>query len=109
MKQIFVLAAMASLASVACATPSTFPTGESYYGRSVPVANFYRVVDLAQAKNVAIECGETVTFVNQGQKFSWKFDSIHHTRVPVAAVAPAGFDTAGIAVYINRNEYESGS
>lgn len=107
MKKLLLLTAVASMVTAAHANRTTFPTGESFYGKPVPTTRYDRVVDLAQAKNITINCGDTLTFVSEGQRFSWKFDSIHHTRVPLSAVAPAGFNTVGKVVYINRNESES--
>lgn len=106
MKKLLLLVAAASIVTAAHANRTTFPTGESFYGRAVPTTKYDRVVDLAQAKTITINCGDTLTFVSEGQRFSWKFDSIHHTRVPLSAVAPAGFNTAGKVVYIHRNEFE---
>lgn len=106
MKKTLFAGIAAVLLLTSYASASTFPNGDSYFGNWMPVAHSYRVIDLAQSKWATVHCGETVTFVNKGQKFSFRFDSIRHSRVPIASFAPAGFDAGGKMVYINMGEYD---
>lgn len=106
MKKNLFIGVAAVLIATSYASASTFPTGDSYFGNPMPVAQSYRVIDLAQGKWATVDCGETVTFVNKGQKFSFRFDSIRHSRVPIASFAPAGFDAGGKVVYIHMGEYD---
>lgn len=107
MKKTLCIGAAALLVATSYASAATFPNGESYYGNRMPLAQSARVIDLAtQTKWATVECGETVTFVNKGQPFSFKFDSIRHSRVPIASFAPAGFDAGNKMVYIHASEYD---
>lgn len=106
MKKNLFIGVAAVLLATSYASASTFPNGDSYFGSQMPVAQSYRVIDLSQGKWATVDCGETVTFVNKGQKFSFRFDSIRHSRVPISSFAPAGFDTGGKVVYIHMGEYD---
>lgn len=109
MQKHLCLVALAALMAVSSAGAATFASGKSYYGVQAQAAQAGRTIDLAQARDIRVVCGEAVTFVNKGQQFSWKFGSIHHSRVPLARFAPGRFDTAGKAVYIQRSEHEMAS
>lgn len=104
MKKNLFIGVAAVLMATSYASAQTFPNGDSYYGNLMPVAPSYRVIDLEQGKWATVICGETVTFVNKGQKFSFKFDSVRHSRVSIASFAPAGFDTGGKVVYIHLGQ-----
>lgn len=107
MKTIFTLGALAMLAAALPAHADTFPSGKSYYGTPAPAGD-YRHIDLSKNTPINITCGETVNFTSQGRSFTWRVSSIHHTRVPLARFAPAGFDTQGRAIYVAAAEHEQG-
>lgn len=86
----------------------TMLNGQSVYGRASAPDSSTRVVDLAAAKPINVTCGDTVTFVNGAQRFTWKFDVASHRAVPIASVAPAGFGTVEQVVYVSRHAGERG-
>ena len=106
MKKQLCLVAMAGLLVSSYAGAATFSNGGSYFGSQVPTSQYARVIDLAKGGPVNIVCGETVTFMNNGQQFTWKFDSIRHSKVALNQFAPSGFDTGNKVVYINRGDHE---
>ena len=86
----------------------TLMNGQSVYGRPGVDEAATRVVDLASTKPLNVTCGDTVTFVNGSQRFTWRFDTISHRAVPLAKVAPAGFGAREQVVYVSRQASERG-
>lgn len=85
------------------ASAETFRNGESFYGQPSRGGADSRVVDLATAKFINVEYGETVTFRSQGKEFSWTFDGLDRSAVYVKKIAPAGFATTPMKVYVAPN------
>ena len=96
------LSATASLAS----KPDTFPSGRSHFGVASTSEQATKVVDVRSTKYINIECGETITFRNGDKSFSWRFDVVNHGTVDAQKVAPAGFMTEPLMVYVRPNDYE---
>jgi len=97
------LTAQASLA----ATNATLLNGNSVYGVPAQANAASKVIDVTKAaQEINLKCGEVVNFRNGDKSFTWKFDSVGHAAVDLAAIAPAGFAGAGIKVYVERNEGE---
>ena len=101
-------ASLAVAAGSALAAGNTLPNGESRYGHPVSAPQGVVVVNTATAKSVNVLCGDTVTFVNGAEKFSWRFDSVVHGAVPLSKFAPAAFGSVRTTVYVARNEAEYG-
>jgi hypothetical protein len=102
----FGLALSAGLASAAMDN-TTLANGKSIYGSSAPASQAGKVVDLnASGQALNIECGEAVTFRNGDKSFSWKFDGVGHRVVDLQAIAPAGFSSKPLKVYVARNDGE---
>lgn len=100
------LALSAGLASAAM-DETTLANGKSIHGGSAPASQASKVVDLnASGQDLNVECGETITFRNGDKSFSWKFDGVGHRVVDLQAIAPAGFSSKPLKVYVARNEGE---
>jgi hypothetical protein len=57
----------------------------------------------ASASYVDVDHFELVRIVNdQDQSFVWKFDTLGETRIPLTAIAPAGFDAGNTVVYVRH-------
>ena len=80
--------------------------GKSVNGEAVTAPQNARVVDVDGSKTVNVNCGEVVTFQKDGKSFSWKFESAGHRPVDVRAIAPAGFSSKPLMVYVSKNESE---
>lgn len=102
------LAALAMTAGTAFAASDTLLNGKSRFGQPAAEMQGARIVDAATTKSLNVRCGDTVTFVNGGKKFSWKFDTTSHGAVPLAKIAPADFGAVASTVYVSRNDSERG-
>jgi hypothetical protein len=47
--------------------------------------------------------GESVTFRSGGQLFTWTFNGLDRRAVDVSKIAPAGFPTKPLVVYVGLN------
>ena len=99
------LALSATVASAAMNT-STLANGKSVYGAAASASQTARVVDVSAASTLNIDCGETVTFRSGDMSFSWKFDVVGHRVVDLQAIAPAGFSSKPLKVYVARSDGE---
>jgi len=55
-------------------------------------------------KSVNVNQGDVVTFEVAGQAFTWQFDTLRSsTSFDLAEIAPHGFDTQGVRVYVASN------
>lgn len=106
LQQFFSQLALAALASVPAlsmaATHASFRNGSSFYGQPAGAATASRVVDVATARSVNVAYGETVTFTEAGQQFTWTFNGLDHKGLALADIAPAGFGRS-LKVYVARN------
>lgn len=101
------LAALGSNASVYAAGGDTYMNGASLYGAPAPEGSATRTTSVDKAmKQVNIVCGDIVTFTSGGKNFTWKFDVASHRPVPLAKIAPSGFDAGALTVYVSRNSME---
>lgn len=100
----FGLALSATVATAAM--DSTMTNGKSVYGAVAPASQAAKVVDVNKASTLNIDCGETVNFRNGDKSFSWKFDVVGHRVVDLQAIAPAGFSSKPLKVYVARNDGE---
>ncbi|MFN3809060.1 MAG: CzcE family metal-binding protein [Roseateles asaccharophilus] len=101
----FGLAMSATAASAAMGT-TTLANGKSIYGATAAASQATKVVDAGSANTLNVDCGETVTFRNGDKSFSWKFDVVGHRVVDLQTIAPAGFSSKPLKVYVARNETE---
>jgi hypothetical protein len=99
------LALSATMASAAMDT-STLANGKSVYGVVASTSQTAKVVDVGTASTLNIDCGETVTFRNGDKSFSWKFDVVGHRVVDLQTIAPAGFSSKPLKVYVARSDGE---
>lgn len=76
-------------------------------GRQGFASQASRVVDVSKnPEYLNIVCGETVVFTDGKAQFAWKFDGIGHKVVDLAAIAPAGFASSSLKVYVAKNTLE---
>ena len=94
--------AMTDFASLA-AGADTFANGQSYYGQLTSPQAVTRVVDLGSASRINVADGESVTFRSGGQLFTWTFNGLDRRAVDVTKIAPAGFPTKPLVVYVGLN------
>lgn len=93
-------------ASALASKPDTFPSGRSHFGDPSTAEQATKVVDVRSTKHINVVCGETVTFRNGDKSFTWRFDTVNHRQVDARKVAPAGFMTEPLMVWVRANEYE---
>ena len=62
-----------------------------------------RAVDLGSASRINVTYGESVTFRSGGQLFTWTFNGLDRRAVDVTKIAPAGFPTKPLVVYVGLN------
>ena len=94
--------AAAPLASLA-AGADTFANGQSYYGQPTSPQAATRAVDLGSASAINVAYGESVTFRSGAQLFTWTFNGFDRRAVDVTNIAPAGFPTKPLVVYVGLN------
>lgn len=104
------LIAVAALTSTAAfaAGDHTLMNGQSVFGVPTSADRSAKVLDVNTAKSMEIKCGDVVTFRNGDKAFTWKFDVIGHRTVDLQTIAPAGFTSKPLMVYVERNESERG-
>ena len=101
------LAASFTTASLAAQSGyETFRNGKSIYGVPTAQAEATKRVDVKGASYINVACGDTVTFVDGDQQFTWKFDVASHRVVELAKIAPAQFAGGSLKVYVARNDME---
>lgn len=81
----------------------TFANGQSYYGQPTSPQAAAREVDLGSTTGINVAYGESVTFRNGGKVFSWTFNGLDRRAVDVEKIAPAGFPTKPLKVYVGLN------
>lgn len=108
--KMLVAGTLASLAllSTSVGATETFRNGQSIYGKPAVAGSQTRVVDTRAGRTVNVKCGDTLTFVNGAQRFTWTFDVATHRRVALSKIAPADFGPTAQAVYVERNPSERG-
>ncbi len=63
-----------------------------------------QIVIAPGARSVNVVDGETVRFIKDGQSFIWHFSTFSgEPTLALAKIAPAGFDAAGIKVYVDAD------
>lgn len=99
------LAAAAPALSTAT-THASFRSGASFYGQPAPSAMADRVVDVANIRCISVAYGETVTFTDGGQRFTWSFNGLDSRRVDLVDIAPPGFGRS-LKVYVAQNPWSN--
>ena len=62
-----------------------------------------RIKIASSTKYVTAEHLGTVKFVNdKGQSFVWRADTLAETKLPLKAIAPAGFDAGDTVIYVRH-------
>ena len=83
--------------------PDLFKNGQSFYGQPATPTHHARVVDVASAKHVNAEYGETLTFVRADKAFSWTFNGLDNRAVDLRKIAPTGFAIESLTVYVGTD------
>jgi hypothetical protein len=104
------LIAVAALTSTAAfaAGPHTLMNGSSLLGVPALAERSSKVLDVASTPSANVICGDVVTFRNGAKTFTWKFDGVSHRTVDLQKIAPAGFTSKPLLVYVEPNAYERG-
>lgn len=78
---------------------------QSDYGSAAPASAAGKMLTITpQTKWVNVDNGETVTFVNGSKMFTWNFRTLREEQdLPLAAIAPAGFNAGNVEVYVARD------
>jgi hypothetical protein len=92
------LGSSAHAAGGATGTPADF-------GALTSSGTFDRQIVIAPGSHsVNVIDGETVRFIKDGQSFNWHFSTFSgEPTLALAKIAPAGFDAAGIKVYVDAD------
>lgn len=66
--------------------------------------NAYKTIAIDTAtKNVTVDHLGTVKFANdRGQSFVWKADTLGESVIPLKTIAPAGFETGNVTIYVRH-------
>jgi hypothetical protein len=106
-----IAASLALAAGIAFAGPALAGNSASSYGVAVTsTATATQTVDVSNLKRpyINVRCGDVVVFRNGDRSFTWKFDVKGHRTFDLARVAPQGFITSPVKVYVAGNELEMG-
>ncbi|MYN25084.1 CzcE family metal-binding protein [Duganella levis] len=78
---------------------------DQHFGSVLPAAAAGKVITITpQTRYVNVDNGDTVTFVRGGQTFTWNFRTLREADdFQLSSIAPAGFDTSGVQVYVDRD------
>lgn len=82
--------------------------GKSIHGEVVAATQGARVVNADAGKAINVNCGDVVTFKSAGKDFTWKFNSAGHRAFDLRDIAPAGFSSKPLMVYVSKSEAERG-
>lgn len=100
------LAALAATAFTAHA--DTFRNGESFYGTPTAATAYARQVPLGSRATMNVEYGSVITFMNEGRSFTWQFNGLDHRPVDITKIAPAGFPTKPLIIYVAPDPFNRG-
>ena len=100
------LAALAAAAFSAHA--DTFRNGESFYGTPTAATAYARQVTLGSRSTLNVDYGSVVTFTNEGRSFTWQFNGLDQRAVEIAKIAPAGFPTKPLIIYVAPDPFNRG-
>ena len=102
------LVAVAALTSTAAFATGkhNLLTGNSVFGVPAAASSSSKVLDVATTQSANVICGDIVTFRNGAKTFTWKFDVVSHRMVDLQKIAPAGFTSKPLLVYVTPNAYE---
>jgi len=102
----------ALLATLAAATFSThadtFRNGESFYGAPTAATAYARQVTLGSRTTMNVGYGSVITFTNEGRSFTWQFNGLDHRPVDITKIAPAGFPTKPLIIYVAPDPFNRG-
>lgn len=105
--QLFTVIALLGLTAAPlgsfAAGADTFANGQSHYGQPSTTQPATRTVEMGSINVINVAYGESVTFRNGGQLFTWTFNGLAGRSVDVSKIAPAGFPTKPLMVYVGPN------
>jgi len=105
-KLALIAGAFGNSSALFAADSAKMVNGKSVFGEPAERSAYALIVDVKAANYANIKCGETITFVNGGKTFTWKFDVVNHHAVDIRKIAPADFTDKALIVYVERNEFE---
>lgn len=83
----------------------------SIFGSAASESSAQKHIDISQGKRaVNVVDGQTVEFTKNGQSFTWHFDTLANApELSLSAIAPAGFDSGSVKVYVSTNPINNGA
>lgn len=96
------------LAAVFATAANAAPRGDAAaYGQPVSSNSADRVIELTpQTRFVNVTNGETVTFEQGGQRFTWHVDTFNNVaEFALAKISPNTMNINGVEVYVAPGEY----
>ena len=107
-RALFAAALVAPLLANAARPADTFRNGGSVYGEPSQAASTRRIVDVTAVNQLSVNYGETVTFTNGHEQFTWAFDGLDRRSLDLAKIAPTDFESAPFTIYvgIDPSRYE---
>lgn len=112
--KINTIGAVCALAAAALFT-TTAQAAQNYsntvFGAAAPASSADTHIDISKGKRaVNVVDGETVEFTKDGKSFTWHFDTLANSpELNLSAIAPRGFDSGSVKVYVDVNPLYSGS
>ncbi|RRR99975.1 hypothetical protein EIP75_23320 [Aquabacterium soli] len=106
-----IAASLALAAGIAFSAPALAGNSGDSYGVAVSSTTAAtKTVDVSSLKRpyINVRCGDVVVFRNGDRSFTWKFDVKGHRTFDLAKVAPQGFVTSPLKVYVAGNDLEIG-
>ncbi|HWH73834.1 CzcE family metal-binding protein [Methylibium petroleiphilum] len=91
------------------AQADTFRNGESFYGSPTAATAYARQVTLGSRATINVDYDSVVTFTNEGRSFTWQFNGLDDRPVDIAKIAPPGFPTKPLTIYVAPNPWHRGS
>lgn len=102
-------ALLAALAAAAfSANADTFMNGESFYGTPTAATAYARQVAVGSRATMNVDYDGVVTFTNEGRSFTWRFNGLDDRPVDITKIAPAGFPTKPLTIYVAPNPWNRG-
>lgn len=84
-------------------------TATSYGSAAHSTATVVKTVDVSSLKRqyINVRCGDVLAFRNGDRSFTWRFDVKGHRPFDLAKVAPKGFMSSPLKVYVEGTDLEA--
>jgi hypothetical protein len=103
------LVSISLLAAAVSMNAQAATTNPSDYGSVAPSSAAKRVIVLTPStKWVNVANGETVSFIENGKKFTWDFNSYDNVSLKLSTIAPKELAYPNVRVYVAPNPLYAG-